>query len=409
MLNKERWLLPEGIQEVLSPQALVIESKRRALLDLYQCWGYDLVEPPMIDFLDSLLTGTGHDLQLMTFTLTDQISGKLLGVRADMTTQIARIDAHHIKTEHPSRFCYVGQVLKTRFEGFSQSRSPLQIGVELYGHDGVESDIEVLLLMIQTLKETGLDNFHIDLGHVGIFRSLIHQTGLNKNEEEILFDILQRKAVTELSEFLSNLDISKKYQQQLLSLVDLNGDISIIEKARQVLLNNDAESNDLNLALSDSLNELEAIADSLLSRVSDLKLYFDLAELRGFNYHTGVVFAAYLPGHGQEIAKGGRYDGIGETFGRSRAATGFSTDLRRLVAISQDAGSHATKANKSNAIFAPVVEASQAEQLTRVIMELRQQGRRVIRELPDSNSTPKSLNCTHFLSNESGEWQIVKV
>ena len=145
MLNKDRWLLPEGIQEVLSPQALTIESQRRSLLDLYQTWGYDLVEPPMIDFLDSLLIGTGHDLQLMTFTLTDQISGKLLGIRADMTPQIARIDAHHIKTDHPSRFCYIGQILKTRFEGFSQSRSPLQIGVELYGHSGLESDIEVML------------------------------------------------------------------------------------------------------------------------------------------------------------------------------------------------------------------------------------------------------------------------
>ena len=176
MLNKDRWLLPEGIQEVLSPQALTIESQRRALLDLYQTWGYDLVEPPMIDFLDSLLTGTGHDLQLMTFTLTDQISGKLLGVRADMTPQIARIDAHHIKTDQPSRFCYSGHVLKTRLEGFNQSRSPLQVGIELYGHTGPASDIEVLLLMTETLKSVGLNDFHIDLGHVGFFCTLAIQT-----------------------------------------------------------------------------------------------------------------------------------------------------------------------------------------------------------------------------------------
>lgn len=219
MLDKDRWLLPEGIQEVLSPQALTIESQRRSLLDLYHSWGYDLVEPPMIDFLDSLLTGTGHDLQLMTFTLTDQISGKLLGVRADMTPQVARIDAHHIKTDYPSRFCYIGKILKTRLEGFSQSRSPLQVGIELYGHSGPESDIEVLLLMIETLKTVGLNGFHIDLGHVGIFRSLANQAGLSKNQEDTLFDALQRKAVTELTDFLSQLSISDEQKQQFQALI----------------------------------------------------------------------------------------------------------------------------------------------------------------------------------------------
>lgn len=402
MLNKDRWLLPEGIQEVLSPQALIIESRRRSLLELYQCWGYDLVEPPMIDFLDSLLTGTGHDLQIMTFTLTDQISGKLLGIRADMTPQIARIDAHHIKTDHPSRFCYIGQILKTRFEGFSQSRSPLQIGVELYGHSGVESDIEVILLMIKTLKTVGLDDFHIDLGHVGIFRSLTRQAGLNKSEAEALFDILQRKAVTELSELLAALDISDKQRQQFLALVDLNGDISTIERARSVLFDEECENSELKL----ELDNLQSIAECLLSRMPELKLYFDLSELRGFNYHTGVVFAAYIPGHGQEVAKGGRYDGIGETFGRSRAATGFSTDLTRLVAISKNN----QEVIHGEAIFAPVVDdAQQAQQLTTAIMALREQGKRVIRDLPKSNSTAELLHCTHTLNNESGEWKIIKI
>jgi len=405
MLNKDRWLLPEGIQEVLSPQALTIESKRRSLLDLYQCWGYDLVDPPMIDFLDSLLTGTGHDLQIMTFTLTDQISGKLLGVRADMTPQIARIDAHHIKTEHPSRFCYIGQVLKTRFEGFSQSRSPLQIGVEIYGHSGVESDIEVMLLMIKTLKTVGLNDFHIDLGHVGIFRSLTRRAELSTTEEEALFDILQRKAVTELAELLEKLDISEAQRQQFFALVDLNGDISTIARARTILLGDDSDNSEL----KSELDNLQAIADCLLTRIPDLKLYFDLSELRGFNYHTGVVFAAYIPGHGQEVAKGGRYDGIGETFGRSRAATGFSTDLTRLVSISNN-NQDIDKSSAAEAIFAPVIsDAQQAKQLTTAIMALREQGKRVIRDLPGSNSTAELLNCTHTLSLDSGEWQVVKI
>lgn len=394
MLNKDRWLLPEGIQEVLSPQALTIESQRRSLLDLYQTWGYDLVEPPMIDFLDSLLTGTGHDLQLMTFTLTDQISGKLLGVRADMTPQVARIDAHHIKTEHPSRFCYIGKVLKTRLEGFSQSRSPLQVGIELYGHAGPESDVEVLLLMIQTLKTVGLKDFHIDLGHVGIFRSLANQAGLDKNQEDTLFDALQRKAVTELSDFLSGMSISAEQKQQFMALIELNGDISVIERARSVLTGNEVQT---------ELNNLEAIAKGLLARVPEQTLYFDLAELRGYNYHTGVVFAAYLPGHGQEIAKGGRYDGIGETFGRSRAATGFSTDLSYLVSIAGE-----IEQQSSEVIFAPYVEEPD-QGLINTITELRQQGKRVICELPNSNSSADALGCSHTLVQKSGKWQVLGV
>ncbi len=393
MLNKDRWLLPEGIQEVLSPQALTIESQRRALLDLYQSWGYDLVEPPMIDFLDSLLTGTGHDLQLVTFTLTDQISGKLLGVRADMTPQIARIDAHHVKTEQPSRFCYIGQVLKTRLEGFAQSRSPLQVGIELYGHAGPASDIEVLLLMVETLKSVGLKDFHIDLGHVGIFRSMARQAELSQLEEEILFDTLQRKAVTELADYLDSLDISDSQKQQFMSLIDLNGDISVIAQAREIL-----NGDEVHL----ELDNLQAIADGLLARTSQQTLYFDLAELRGYNYHTGVVFAAYLPGHGQEIAKGGRYDGIGETFGRSRAATGFSTDLTHLVSLNTEL----TVNTRAELIFAPAVQDKSLQQL---IAKLRQQGKRVICQLTQSNSDAIALGCTHRLSKISGEWQLVAV
>jgi len=393
MLNKDRWLLPEGIQEVLSPQALTIESQRRNLLDLYQTWGYDLVEPPMIDFLDSLLTGTGHDLQIMTFTLTDQISGKLLGVRADMTPQIARIDAHHIKTEHPSRFCYIGQVLKTRLEGFNQSRSPLQVGIELYGDSGPDSDIEVLLLMIETLKSVGLKDFHIDLGHVGIFRSLAAQAELSPGEEEILFDTLQRKAVTELSDSVSALSISDEQKQQFIALVDLNGDISVIDKARQILTGDDVKK---------ELDNLQAIAQGILARAPDQKIYFDLSELRGYNYHTGVVFAAYLPGLGQEITQGGRYDGIGETFGRSRPATGFSADLTYLVSLRKTA----VQSNTEESIFAPAVR---DPELLMMVASLRQQGKKVISELTHSNSDAQAMGCTHALSNESGKWQLVEM
>lgn len=392
MLKKDRWLLPEGIQEVLSPQALTIEAQRRSLLDLYQTWGYDLVEPPLIDFLDSLLTGTGHDLHLMTFTLTDQISGKLLGVRADMTPQVARIDAHHIKTEQPTRFCYIGQILKTRLEGFSQSRSPLQVGIELYGHSGSDSDIEVLLLMCETLKSVGLSDFHIDLGHVGIFRTMAKQAGLDAQQEELLFETLQRKAVTELAASLASFDIDESYKQQFMSLIDLNGDISIIDKARSILSGE---------AVHAELDNLASIANTLSQTIPEQKLYFDLSELRGYNYHTGVVFAAYLPGYGQHIAQGGRYDGIGKTFGRSRAATGFSTDLAHLVSLT----SISNKNSAQETIFAPVVRDAK---LMAFVAKLRQQGKRVICQLKDSNCNAAALGCTHHLSNDSGQWQIVK-
>ncbi len=398
MLKKDRWLLPEGIQEVLSPQAKAMDQQRRVLLDMYHSWGYDLVEPPMIDFLDSLLTGTGHDLQLMTFTMTDQISGKLLGVRADMTPQIARIDAHHIKTDQPSRFCYVGRVLKTRLEVFSQTRSPLQVGVELYGHDGPESNIEVLLLMIETLRAVGLEGFHIDLGHVGIFRSMAKQAGLSEYQEDNLFDALQRKAVTELAELLSAMAISEEQKRQFMALVDLNGDISVIEQARKVLDNAEVQK---------ELDNLETIARGILARVPEQSLYFDLAELRGYNYHTGVVFAAYLPGYGQEIAMGGRYDGIGKTFGRSRPATGFSADLSYLVSIVNQASE-----TRDTIIFAPVTQdTAQQQSLMDKVKELRQQGQRVVCELPGSGSgsSAEALGCTHQLSHDKGEWQLMAV
>ncbi len=396
MLTKDRWLLPEGIQEVLSPQALTIEFHRRLLLDLYHSWGYDLVEPPVIDFLDSLLTGTGHDLHLMTFTLTDQLSGRLLGVRADMTPQVARIDAHHIKTEQPSRFCYIGKVLKTRLEGFAQSRSPLQVGIELYGHSSAESDIEVLSLMIETLQQLGLKDFHLDLGHVGIFRTLSQQAQLTKNDEASLFDALQRKAVTEMRTCLDKLDITQQQKDQFMTLIDLNGDIAVIEQARKQLSGEEVHQ---------ELDNLQAIAEGLTVLFPHQPLYFDLAELRGYNYHTGVVFSAYLPGHGQEIAKGGRYDGIGETFGRSRAATGFSTNLDHLVTLTDAC----VQSEKLKSILAPAADDSNDKQLELVIKQLRQQGQRVIRELPGQHSDAQMQGCDRILSEVAGQWKVLKI
>src|SRR5512138_550080 len=253
MLQNDRWLLPEGIEEVLPPQAEQLEVLRRRLLDLFHVWGYELVIPPLIEYLESLLTGTGNDLDLQTFKLTDQITGRLMGVRADMTPQVARIDAHQLKRDVPSRLCYLGTVLHTRPQGHGATRSPLQVGAELYGHSGIESDIEVLRLMLETLRCVGLGKLHLDLGHVGIYRGFLRQLNVDKADEALLFDALQRKAGAEITEWLSRVDLPAAYRTMIASLADLHGDASVLVEARRVLAGAGAE-------VQVALDNLEAIA-----------------------------------------------------------------------------------------------------------------------------------------------------
>jgi ATP phosphoribosyltransferase regulatory subunit len=211
-MNKtDRWLLPEGIEEVLPEQAQRLEQLRRQLLDTYNNWGYDLVMPPFIEYLESLLTGTGNDLDLQTFKLTDQLTGRLMGIRADMTPQVARIDAHQLKKDTPTRLCYMGTVLHTRTDGFAGSRSPLQVGAELYGHAGIESDVEIIGLMLETLALANVESPFIDLGHVGIYRELVKQAGLDKDQEATLFDSLQRKANTEIAAYIKDWILDSLY------------------------------------------------------------------------------------------------------------------------------------------------------------------------------------------------------
>jgi len=396
MLKSKRWILPEGISETLSPEAMAIELNRRSLLDLFYSWGYDLVDPPIIDFYDSLLTGTGHDLELMTFTLTDQMSGQMLGVRADMTPQVARIDAHHIQHDHPTRFCYIGKVLKTRLEDFSQSRSPIQMGAEIYGHQTYQSDIEIIELLIKTLDMVGIKNITLDFGHVTIFRVLAKSAALGESEEEQLFEALQRKSISEMQEQLQSLDLTKELVDKFLALVNLHGDQSIIEYARTLFQEDEIIA---------ALDDLDAVAKHLKALQPDVNLFFDLAELRGFNYHTGMVFSAYLPGHGQAVAQGGRYDGIGKLFGRSRPATGFSTDLAHLVSLS---GINKDLEEKliSQAIFAPYVN-DLDESLEQQIEELRSTGERVVRELPGQSLDLNEMGCNRRLQKDGSSWIIV--
>lgn len=392
MQKKDSWLLPDGIDEVLPEQAEYLETLRRQILDTFACWGYQLVIPPFVDYLDSLLTGSGHDLNLQTFKLTDPLSGQILGVRADMTPQVARIDVHNLKHDWPTRLCYAGTTLNAIGDGLEKTRSPMQIGAELYGHQGIESDYEVIRLMLEMLAISGIKNVHLDLGHVGIFGSLSQAAGLNSEQEAELFDVLQRKAVAELHELVDSFEISAEHKHALTALAKLNGDRSVLAQAQQLFGN---KLPDLNTALAD-LNQL---ADKLQRDFPQLAVSFDLGELRGYHYHTGIVFAAFIPAVGREIARGGRYDNIGQIFGRARAATGFSADLRILVNLYRASVSQSRK----TIIFAPSVD---DPDLSIQIRDLRAQGNTVIEHLPNQSGKPQDLGCTAVLEKQDSHWVV---
>ena len=392
-MNDERWLLPAGIDEVLPPQAAELEALRRALLDLYMGWGYELVMPPFIDYLDSLLTGTGRDLDLQTFKITDQLSGRLLGVRADMTPQVARIDAHQFRREAPTRLCYLGTVLHTRTDGFAGTRSPLQIGAEIYGHDGPESDVEILRLLVETLETAGIASAYLDLGHVGVYRGLAYEAGLSRTNEMRLFDALQRKAKPEIADLIVDAGVGGAIGDMLLALPDLNGD-DALERAGSALHRAGAP-------VQAALDRLRRVADELARWLPNLPVHFDLAELRGYTYKTGVVFAAFVPGWGLEIARGGRYDDIGSVFGRARPAVGFSTDLKGLTALAERGGGPV--ADDAGAVLAPW-DADPA--LSAEIARLRAAGRRVIHELPGQPGAVAELGCGERLARTDAGWTL---
>ena len=391
MISEDRWLLPEGIEEILPPAAGRLERLRRQLLDLYESWGYELMIPPLIEFLESLLTGAGDDLELQTFKLTDQLSGRMMGVRADMTPQAARIDAHRLKRNGPVRLCYMGTVLRTRADGFGGSRSPYQAGVELYGHRGYESDLEVLTLMLETLRVAGVSEAHLDLGHVAIFRELVRQAGLNAEQEGVLFEALQRKALPEIHQQLAQWTLPAPYRERIEALATLNGGPEALDAAEARLAASGPE-------VREALVMLRRLVDALRQQWPDLPIHVDLAELRGYHYHTGVLFSAYTPGQGAAMAQGGRYDEIGQVFGRARPATGFSTDLATLLWLG------ASPEVAAAGIYAPPVgDAGLEEQIAR----LRRQGERVIRALPGAEMELHALGCDRGLAQQAGKWVVI--
>lgn len=396
MTNADRWLLPEGVEELLPKEAYKLEKLRRQLLDLYAGWGYELVIPPLIEYLDSLLTGTSQDLDLHTFKITDQMSGRMMGVRADITPQVARIDAHSLKRNGPVRLCYADHVLHTRPRGLLSSRVPIRIGAELYGHAGVACDVELICLMYRTLASAQVPDIHLVLGHVGIFRSLVDAVQLDSATERVLFEAVQRKAYAEIDTLLAAAVSDAKMRKLLYHLSRLSGDEDILQEALSVFARAPA-------AVRNAIGELAAIVEGVKARIPGVTLCFDLCELRGYEYHTGIVFAAYTPGFGRAVAKGGRYDHVGEVFGRARPASGFDCDLQTLARLSR------LPVSQPSAILAP---AGAEPSLLRFIEKLRAAGEIVVEDLGGRKPGRRELaelRCDRRIVRSAKGWKLEKL
>lgn len=391
-----KWLLPDGVEDLLPEQAASIEILRRRVLDLYASWGYELVVPPMLEFLDSLLTGVGSDLELQTFKVTDQLSGRMLGIRADITPQVSRIDAHRSLLANGAysgrnRYCYAGSVLKTRAHNMLASRVPTQSGCELHGEASLAGDIEVLSMMLATLEMGAIPCIHLDLAHVGFIRRIMQLAGFAESDEDSLRDVLNRRAVDELGA-LAEKSSDRDLGRLIRALPLLGGSRSILDEARTLCLG-DAE-------LLAAIDELQALGKSIAIRYPDVRIRYDLCELRGMKYHTGLMFAAYTEDYGQAVGYGGRYDDIGDAFGSLRPATGFSVDLKVLHKL----GAHKS-ARESSWIIAPSTD---SVSLWHYIQQLRQ-SEKVVQLLPGQSATELADRCDRQIvaGDEPDEWRLL--
>ncbi|MFA6971847.1 MAG: ATP phosphoribosyltransferase regulatory subunit [Gallionella sp.] len=384
----QNWLLPEYIQDMLPDEAWRVEKMRAQVIDLLRKSGYLLVAPPLLEYAESLLIAGSRDMDLRTFKLVDQLSGRTLALRADITPQVARIDAHLLNRQGVVRLCYAGSVLHTQPAGLNRTRELLQIGAELYGHRGLESDLEIQQLMLQALELIGVRNVHLDLGHVGVFRALVRHAQLDKPLEDALFEALQSKDSTTLQSLVTGLD--EELNSALLVLPTLYGSCEeVLARARIEL----PDLPDIRAALAD----LQVVSAKLQTCVSSVGI--DLADLRGYHYHSGMVFAAYHAGSHDAIALGGRYDDLGKSFGRARAATGFSMDLRQLYRLLP------AQAERLG-IRAPHQDNAA---LSAEISRLRAAGEVVVVNLPGSVDCPAELQCDRDLVLRDGVWQVVSL
>ena len=386
------WLLPEYIEDILPAEALSIEATRRRIMDRLLVHGYQLVGPPLLEYVESLLSGSGDGTNLRMFKVVDQLSGRMMGLRADMTPQAARIDAHLLNRDGVTRLCYAGSVLHTVPSGLTRTREPLQIGAELYGHAGLESDLEIQRLMLQSLAISGIEKIHLDLGHVAVFRGLVKGAGIPSGLETELFGALQAKDVSALRNLCAGLDkrVDKNARQALMLLPELYGNRKVLARARKFLPDYPE--------IQTALDQLETVSMELEPLVDALA--FDLADLRGYQYHSGMVFAAYAKGCPNAVALGGRYDEIGKAFGRSRPATGFSMDLRELSGL--------VKPDPyPKGILAPYKKNDKA--LEKKIGQLRNEGQIVVGELPGHEDSKDTSDCDRRLVSCDGVWRIEKI
>ena len=358
------WQLPEGIDELTGEQAVTFESIRRRLLDLYQSWGYELVVPPMVEYIESLIL-TSNSVDQKTFKFLDSSSGRMLGVHSDITPQIARIDSKRSKPDKTDRYCYINAILQTKADDFYASRSPIQAGAELYGYKGIEADIEVIELMLASLSILNIQGLTLSLGNTAIFNALCEATELDKQDIATLRDIFKRKSVPDLDAFLK--DNAIKEADKFSALISLDGDDQVLDRALKVF--------------ADFPMVVEAINDLIkLNKVfngNGVNLMFDLGEVKAYEYHNGIVFAAYHPSYSKALAQGGRYNGLSQSLGVSRDATGFSFDLKFLI-----------QNQKSNPIKSKIlnVPTSDDPELKAFINDLRLQGFIVSQDFTNSNN-----------------------
>jgi ATP phosphoribosyltransferase regulatory subunit len=383
-MRTRNWLLPEHIEDVLPEEARRIERLRGLLLEAYRVHGYELVIPPLLEYVESLLTGTGRDLDLRTFKLVDQVSGRMMGLRADITPQVARIDAHLLNREGVTRLAYCGSVLHTRPAGLTATREPILVGAEIYGHAGIESDIEIQRLLATSLQLCGVLDARLDLGHVGIFGAISKYGAISASVEADLFEVLQAKDVPALAALTASLDPVTREALRLLP--DLYGGVDVLDRADREL---------------PGYPEIKAaIADlRALTVTNGIPITVDLADLRGYHYHSGVVFAAYCPGLPNAIALGGRYDEVGKAFGRARPATGFSIYMREVVRV-------LPSTPERGGVLAPC---SADVSLVAEIARLRQSGEVVIADLPGHAATVRELGCDRRLILAGGKWHVEKI
>ncbi len=389
-----RWLLPDAISDLLPAQALALEDMRRAILDCYRSCGYEIVVPPLIEYLDSLLIGSGGDLDLKTFKLIDQLSGRTMGVRADITPQVARIDAHLLHARQVTRLCYCGSVLRTRPNGLEASREPIQIGAEIHGHAGIEADIEAIDLLLQSLQIagiTGTGRLRLDLCDLGLLRLLLAE--LPDVQEDDAFALLQARDLPELRQLLDPC-AGRPAAAAVLELTQCFGSAAeALDRARRALAGWPQA-----LVI---LDQLERVVTSprLGQHAGLVEIALDLADVRGFRYHTGLSFAAYAERHAHSVGRGGRYDGVGAVFGRARAATGFSLDLRELVDLREVREPSAA----TRIIAAPW---SEDVLLMTLIGDLRKAGEVVLQLLPGQVDHGADQKIDRIIELENGRWNV---